>query len=224
MQSPSNSHPNHRDSSSKVAALFLAAGTSSRFGNGLNKLLLPFGDVANHEVVVQCSLRRVLNAGIQHAVVVTGHDRERVTAALAQTPCTNTKIEWAHNPVYREGEMISSIQAGLRQLLPQPEIAAALVCLGDQPLMPSAMIRRVVQAFQQNCGDVVAPRFQGQRGHPVLLHRRFWEEALALPHGVFLRELLKRHPQAVTLIEANTDFVLRDVDTPDAYVEALALQ
>ena len=119
--------------------------------------------------------------------------------------------------------MISSIQAGLRHLLPQREIVAALVCLGDQPLMPAAIIRQVVQAFRQSCGDIVAPRFRGQRGHPVLLHRRFWEEALALPHGAFLRELLKRYPQAFTPIEVNTDFVLRDVDTPDAYREALAL-
>ncbi len=173
---------------------------------------------------MQHSLRRVLSAGIQHVVVITGHDRERVTAAVAQIEPARATIEWAHNPIYREGEMISSIQAGLRHLLPQRDVVAALVCLGDQPLMPPTIIRRVVQAFQHNCGDIVAPRFQGLRGHPVLLHRRFWEEALALPHGAFLRELLRRHPQAVTPIEVNTDFVLRDVDTPDAYREALGLQ
>ena len=221
MQSSSN---NHRDPNSQIAALFLAAGTSSRFGNGLNKLLLPFGDASKHELVVQHSLRRVLDAGIQHFVVVTGHERERVSEALAHIEHSSAIIEWTHNPIYREGEMISSIQAGLRHLLPQREVVAALVCLGDQPLMPPAIIRQVVQAFRQNCGDIVAPRFQGQRGHPVLLHRQFWDEVMVLPHGTFLRELLKRHPQAVTLIEVNTDFVLRDVDTPDAYREALALQ
>ena len=71
--------------------------------------------------------------------------------------------------------------------------------------------------------SIIAPRFQGQRGHPVLLHRRFFEEALALPNGAFLRELLKRHPEAVTHLQVNTDFVLRDVDTPEAYAQALAL-
>jgi len=221
VQSSTNEHHNSR---SQIAALFLAAGTSSRFGNGLNKLLLPFGDASKNELVVQCSLRRVLSAGIQHIVIVTGHERERVSQALGYVEHPSATIEWAHNPIYREGEMISSIQAGLRHLLPQRDVVAALVCLGDQPLMPPTIIRRVVHAFQQNCGDIVAPRFQGLRGHPVLLHRRFWEEALALPHGAFLRELLKRHPQAVTPIEVNTDFVLRDVDTPEAYREALALQ
>jgi CTP:molybdopterin cytidylyltransferase MocA len=36
----------------KITALFLAAGTSSRYGNGINKLLLPF----DGELVVQRSL------------------------------------------------------------------------------------------------------------------------------------------------------------------------
>ena len=207
---------------SGIAALFLAAGTSSRYGNGLNKLLLPFGD----EAVVQCSLRRVLRAGVRHIVVVTGHDCETVIELLAPfaREYGDAQIEYVHNEIYRTGEMISSIQTGLRHLLPQREIEAAMVLLGDEPLMPPAIIRQVMQAYQHGCGDIIAPRFEGQRGHPVLLHRRYWDEALQLPSGAYLRDVLKQHPEAVTQIQVNTDFVLRDVDTPEAYAEALALR
>ena len=125
--------------------------------------------------------------------------------------------------------MISSIKAGLHRVqesdcLQQSDSShAALIALADQPLLPTSIIRRVIQAFQHNCGHIIAPRFQGQRGHPVLLHARFFGEALALPPGAFLRELLKAHPEAVTHLQVNTDFILRDVDTPQAYAETINL-
>ena len=202
---------------------------SSRYGNGINKLLLPFGD----ELVVQRSLRNVLDAGVQRIIVVTGHEHDKVIKAIGRGAALlhpyKHQLTLCHNPDYREGEMISSIKAGLRHIQESDcseqsdSSAAVLILLGDQPLLPPQIIRRVITAFQQNCGDIIAPRFQGQRGHPVLLHRRFFEEALALPNGAFLRELLKRHPEAVTHLQVNTDFVLRDVDTPEAYAQALAL-
>jgi molybdenum cofactor cytidylyltransferase len=217
-----------------VTAIFLAAGTSSRYGNGINKLLLPF----DGELVVQRSLRNVIEAGVQRIIVVTGHERERIEAAVKDLAGLNATdqvaqrsnlpgLAFTHNPDYREGEMISSIKAGLRAISPllhgdgSGVRPAALITLADQPLLPPQLIRRVITAFQNNCGHIIAPRFNGQRGHPVLLHSRFFEEALTLPNGAFLRELLKRHPEAVTHLQVNTDVVLRDVDTPAAYAEAL---
>ena len=41
---------------------------------------------------------------------------------------------------------------------------------------------------------IVAPRYQGQRGHPVWLARDVWEEAMALKPGAQLRELLRARP------------------------------
>jgi hypothetical protein len=35
--------------------------------------------------------------------------------------------------------------------------------------------------------------------------------------------LLKRHPEDITHLQVNTDVVLRDVDTPQAYAEALGM-
>jgi molybdenum cofactor cytidylyltransferase len=210
---------------SLITAIFLAAGTSSRYGNGINKLLLPF----DGELVVQRSLRNLIAAGVQRIVVVTGHERDKITEAIGRDAAMlrpyEFQLELCHNPDYREGEMISSIKAGLQYVRNQVpgtlSRTAALIALADQPLLPPQMIRRILQAFEQNCGDIIAPRFQGQRGHPVLLHQRFFDEALALPPGAFLRDLLKAHPEAVTHLQVNTDFILRDVDTPSAYAEAI---
>lgn len=193
-----------------VVALVLAAGSSSRYG-GANKLLLPFGE----GVVVQRAVRTVRDANIDRIIVVTGHQRQAVEVALANERCT-----FVHNPRHAEGEMISSIQVGLRQLI-DSEAQAALIVLGDQPLLPTSIIRRLVEAFERGCGDILAPKFGNQRGHPVLIARRFWDEALRLPDGTPMRTLLAAHPGDVAHLLVNTDAVLRDVDTPVLYAEAL---
>ncbi|GIV85017.1 MAG: hypothetical protein KatS3mg052_2024 [Candidatus Roseilinea sp.] len=193
-----------------VAAIVLAAGTSSRH-RGVNKLLLPFRDGA----VIHCAVRAARDAGIAPLVVVTGHQRERIEAALAGLPVT-----FAHNPRYREGEMLSSIKVGLARL-EGTDVEAAFIVPGDQPLLPTWLFRRMQQAFVQGCGEIIAPKFGAVRGHPVLIARRWWPMALALPDGAQMRALLHAHPQAVAHILVNTDEVLLDVDTPEAYQQAL---
>lgn len=199
----------------KITAIILAAGTSSRYGQE-NKLLLPFGQ----SVVVRETVQAVLKAGVLNPIVVTGHQCERVEAALHDLPVLRV-----HNPNYRAGEMLSSIQTGLRHILAQSDqhIEAVFIVLGDQPLLPPQLLRRLSQAFGRQCAEILAPRFDGVRGHPVLMARKWWAEALALQPGQNLRELLKAHPEAVAFLQVNSDIVLRDVDTPQAYAEALAL-
>lgn len=196
-----------------TAAIVLAAGMSSRYGE-VNKLLLPFGT----STVVRTAVEVVLSAGLADVVVVTGHQHQDVVAALAGAP-----VAFVHNPRFREGEMLSSIKAGLVYLGQRSAdtVDAALVVLGDQPLLPAWVIQRIVQAHAQRCGEIVAPKFGAVRGHPVLIGRRYWLEALALPDGAPMRELLRAHPAAVAHILVNTDAVIRDVDTPELYEQAL---
>jgi molybdenum cofactor cytidylyltransferase len=199
------------DYNKPIAAIVLAAGLSSRYGNGVNKLLLPFAD----GTVLRHVLNTVIAAQVDHVVVVTGHMRGQVEAALLNMPAT-----FVHNPRYAEGEMVSSTQAGLRHL-ESTSAQAAMIVLGDQPLMPASILRRLMQAYRNGCGSILAPMFNGTRGHPVLLDRQWWPAALALPDGAPMRQLLKAHPAHVVHLLVNTDVVLKDVDTPALYDEAL---
>ncbi|MCS6772884.1 MAG: nucleotidyltransferase family protein, partial [Thermoflexales bacterium] len=193
------------------AVLVLAAGMSTRFGQ--NKLLMPFGEVP----VVRRAVLAALQSAVGEVFVVTGYQREAVVAVLNDLPVT-----FLHNPDYATGEMLSSIQTGLRALDPTPA-QAAFVALGDQPLVPAWVFRRLAQAYAQRCGSILAPMFAGQRGHPVLLGRRWWAPALSLPRATPLRTLLQAHPADIATLLVGTDAVLRDVDTPEAYAEALRL-
>jgi molybdenum cofactor cytidylyltransferase len=195
-----------------IAAIVLAAGTSSRYG-GPNKLLLPFSATT----VLRHSVGTVLDAGVQRPLVVTGHQREQIEAALHGLP-----VAFVHNPRYAEGEMVSSIKAGLAQLdSGDADTDAALIVLGDQPQLPGWVIRRLAEAYRLNCADIIAPKFGVVRGHPVLIARRWWRDAQALPDGAPMRTLLATHPEAVAHVLVNTDAVIKDVDTPELYAEAM---
>lgn len=195
-----------------LAAIVLAAGASTRFG--ANKLLLPFGD----HTVIGATASLAAAAGLAPLVVVTGHERERVEAAVRSAA---EVAQFVHNADFAEGEMLSSVQAGLRALTDMPA-DGALIVLGDMPLVGVRVFDALRAAFSANpaVGPIVAPIFRGKRGHPVLFARSLWPSLLALPRGAQPRDVIERHGDRLVQVEVATDAILLDVDTPERYREA----
>jgi len=192
-----------------ISAVVLAAGMSRRMGT--NKLLLSLrrGTVLTHilSVLQTCPL--------SETVVVTGHEREKVEKAIAE--CGFLEIVMAHNPNYASGEMLSSIQAGLSAL--RPDRHAALIVLGDQPLLDRRVVERILAAHAP--GRMVIPSYHRKGGHPILIDRACWPAVLGLPHEGSLRDLLRRKREWVSYIEVDTDAILHDMDTPEDYRRAI---
>jgi nicotine blue oxidoreductase len=67
----------------------------------------------------------------------------------------------------------ASLRCGLAAL--QPETEAAIVVLGDGPNLAPAAVERVLAAWREGAGDVVAAGYGGNRGHPLLLARAAWD-------------------------------------------------
>jgi molybdenum cofactor cytidylyltransferase len=191
-----------------VAAIVLAAGESRRMGRPKMTLSWPGGGTVIGQVA-----RTFLGAGCQPVVVVTGGDRGAVEAALDRIP-----VHMVQNPRYAEGEMLSSIQAGLRSLLPGVE--AALISPGDLPLLRMETIRRVVGAWERSGSPLVAPSFEGRRGHPVLVARSQWPALLALAEGQTLRDFLRARNTAIEHVTVDDPGIRTDLDTPDEYRRA----
>lgn len=195
-----------------ITAVVPAAGLSTRMGGALPKPLLPWGA----STVIETVVSTLLTAGIDDVIVVTGHQREAVEAALA-----GTSVRCVHNPAYAGGEMLCSVQAGLAAA--DPASAGALLALADQPQMQVNVVRQVLRAFNHSRGQaLVMPSYAMRRGHPVLLPRWLWDEVLALPPGETLRTVLQRHAAAIRYVEVDTPTVLADLDTPAQYAEAVS--
>ncbi|PID85443.1 MAG: putative selenium-dependent hydroxylase accessory protein YqeC [Chloroflexi bacterium] len=188
----------------RITAVVLAAGKSTRMGQ--TKPLLPWG-----ETTILGQLLQNLKASTVHDIrVISGHDADAVEA-VAQAE----QIHSIRNTEYASGEMLSSLQTAVRHLPAHTE--AILVMLADQPLVTPATIDLLLTAFRQGQGDIIAPIYAGQRGNPVLISRRFFNELLALPAGSAPRKLLRSNPDAVHLVETADESILINLNDPETY-------
>ncbi len=193
----------------QVAALVLAAGRSRRMAP-MNKLLV--ADDKGTPMVARV-VDNILASHARPVIVVTGHEHERVEAALAGRP-----VIFAHAPDYAEG-LSASLKAGLAALPPEAE--GVVICLGDMPLVAGAMIDRLLAAFDPEEGRaIVMPTFRGKQGNPMLWDRRFLPEMMAITGDVGARHLVGKHADLVHEVEMADDAVLRDFDTTDALRQA----
>ncbi len=188
----------------RVAALVLAAGRSTRMG-GPNKLLAEVGG----RPLVRITTEHVLASRARPVLVVTGHQREAVEAALAGLPVTIVQ-----NADFAEG-LSTSLKTGIAAL-PQ-DIDGAIVCLGDMPQVEAGLIDRLIGAFDPERGALIAaPSVEGKRGNPVLWSRRFFAELMALEGDVGARHLITQYAEAVVEVPAGGAGTLLDIDTPEA--------
>jgi molybdenum cofactor cytidylyltransferase len=193
-----------------VTAIVLAAGLSTRMG-GYPKPLLPFGD----RTIIEHILTVLAQCPIGETIVVTGHRHPELEQHLARWP-----VRTVFNAQYASGEMLSSIQTGLRSA--SYESQAALIALGDQPTLSQALVEAIIQRFRQEGGGVVIPSFQRRRGHPILIGRPHWSAIMELKEGQTLRDYLRELGGEIHHVETGAPSILRDMDTPEQYRQGLA--
>jgi molybdenum cofactor cytidylyltransferase len=202
-----------------ISAILLAAGESRRMGQP--KLLLPWG-----KTTVLGQVVATFAAGLStdsktdkrietddKILVITGGTRQQVEELVAEL-AKKYPVRAVYNPHYAQDGMLSSIQAGLATLDPEPR--AALIGLGDQPQVQEETVRRICAAFVQTESPLVIPSFENRRGHPWLASRSLWPEILALPPSTTPRQFLNAHAGQVEYVEAD-ESVLQDLDTPEDY-------
>ena len=187
-----------------IAAVVLAAGRSIRMG-GPNKLLAEIGG----RPLVRIAVEQALASRAKPVIVVTGHERERVEAALKGLP-----VQFVHNPDFAVG-LGGSVRTGIAAV---PAAAdGAIVCLGDMPQVDAALIDRLIAGFAPEQGALaVVPTIEGQRGNPVLWSRRFFPDLMAIEGDVGARNLINRYGEAVVEVPVTGKGALVDVDTPEA--------
>jgi molybdenum cofactor cytidylyltransferase len=188
----------------RVTAVVLAAGESKRMGQ--TKQLLPWGD----STILGQTLDNLAATLVHDVIVVTGHRAQEV-AEIAKAHGAKPVYNLAH----ADGGMLSSLQAAVREL-PQNR-SAVLAVLADQPMVRPETIDQIVIAYWQGNGHLVAPAFQGRRGNPVLIDRKYFGDLLTLAPGDAPRTLLRRYSEHLHLVAVEDPNVLHDLDSPEDY-------
>lgn len=190
-----------------VPAIVAAAGFSRRMGHF--KQLLPWGA----STVIHTVVDNLHAGGADPILCVIGHRAEEVMAALNGSPAYTV-----HNPKYTTGEMLTSYQAGIAALhnsqftIHNSQFFGSLLVLADQPHIPVAVIRQVIEQARRTPDQIVIPSHRMRRGHPIYLPSALWRDLLALPLDASLRDLLNRHNGEIVYVDVDTDAIRQDMD------------
>lgn len=185
-----------------VTAVVLAAGLGRRM-LGPNKLLLP----VHGEAMVRRVVEQALASRCGRVLVVLGFEAARVRQALEDLP-----VEFVVNEGFEEG-LGSSVRAGA---LAVRDGSAAVICLGDMPLVDAPVIDALIHAYETGAGvKACQPLYDGRRGNPVLWGADCLPDLRRLGGDEGARALLLRLGGALALVDAPSPAVLRDIDTPD---------
>jgi molybdenum cofactor cytidylyltransferase len=193
--------------SRKVAAVVLAAGSSTRLGQP--KQLAPIAG----RPALSYALDALRASRVERIVLVLGHAADEIAAALDLTGITVVR-----NDAYAEGQSTSVI-AGVKAL--GDDVGAALMVVGDQPLIASTTVDAIVRAYEETGGPCIVPLYEGEWGNPVLLARATWPLLDNLKGDTGARPILRKHMDMVLEVPVPGP-LLDDIDTPEDYARIRA--
>jgi molybdenum cofactor cytidylyltransferase len=190
--------PDPAGSPARIAALLLAAGSSSRLGT--NKLLVELGG----EPLIRRAARRALAAGLDPVIAVLGYEAKRIRGALQGLPVT-----LVGNPRHAEG-MPASVHAGLAAV--PDTCAAAMVLLPDMPLVTAPMLSELAERFRATGAPLVISLYGEAAAPPTLYARALFPALLAAPEGG--RQAVGEHRHLAAEVRWPAELMM-DLDVPE---------
>ena len=183
-----------------ITAIILAAGFSSRMKT--NKLALQYGPttVLNHVIL------ELVKSKVDEIIVVTSRE-ENIEG-----------VKSVVNPHPEKG-MTSSIQTGVEASSGKTQ--GYMICLADMVKLTSDDYTFLAEKFEkantQNPSCILLPRFNGERGNPVIFSSKYKSDILHHEDPEGCKGIIKQDPDQIVWIDMNNDAVLVDMDTPEDY-------
>jgi CTP:molybdopterin cytidylyltransferase MocA len=171
-----------------VGAIILAAGHGPR-GAGSPKVLAEL----DGRPMVRHVMEAATEGGCHQTVVV--YSGEDVRQAV------DGDADLVLNAEAKSG-MASSLQAGLRAM--RPEIEAAIVLLGDQPVVGSRTVAALLRQWRREGSRPAVAVSQGKQdwSPPVVLSRELWPRLIELKGDAGARQILDGHPELLDIVPA----------------------
>jgi molybdenum cofactor cytidylyltransferase len=187
---------------SKIAAVILAAGASTRMGTP-KQLLQVQGQSLLSRIV-----KRAIAAKCSPIVVVLGAFSEQI-----QGEVNNLPIQIVENRDWQMG-MGASIRTGIEALLDY-ELEAAILLLCDQPFVSSQLIQNLQSLYRSTNQSIIASMYQDTIGVPALFQAKLFPELVQLDQLEGAKKVIQRHLSSTTTVDFPEGAI--DLDTPRDY-------
>ena len=144
-------------------------------------------------------------------VVVLGANRTDIKGELDKMPITIIE-----NPKWEDG-MSSSIKMGLvGAYMTQKDIDAVLFLTVDMPYVSVNLINKmIIEANQNTDSQIVACKYEGNLGIPVLFKRSLFNDLLELKGDEGAKKIVKQNKDKTTFVDFPEGKY--DLDTIDEY-------
>jgi molybdenum cofactor cytidylyltransferase len=186
----------------RIAVVILAAGPSTRMG--FPKQLLPF----RGKKLVRSAVEAATGAGCGPVIVVVGAYAKPIAAEVSDFDVTVvTNFDW-------EAGIGSSIAAGVR-MAEELDIDGVLLMHTDQPFVSSAILRKFVETQRHLGNTVVASRYAGTVGVPVVFMKTLFGKLHKLGPSQGCKSLIAANMRDAVLITCPEAAI--DIDTPGEY-------
>jgi molybdenum cofactor cytidylyltransferase len=139
-------------------------------------------------------------------IVVGGHNFYKLSEVVREIP----KVMLIKNENFELG-MFSSVRCGIQQAT----AGRFFILPGDQPVVAPDTFDKMLQYDD----EIVIPRYNGKKGHPVLFNSDLIPEILEYPDTEILRNYI--HSKNVKIIDVEDPGIGMDVDTPEDYQQVL---
>lgn len=177
-----------------IRGIILAGGCSSRMGR--NKLALKIGNKTIVDRVIENAMASKLN----ELVLVHGkYDVE-------------TSIRKIYNSDYELG-MSSSVKKGIEDFKGD----GVMLLLGDMPYVTPQIINILYEKFITSDKNIIAPVFDGRRGNPVIIGKKYFKELSENTGDKGARDIIKNNMEDVKLVEVKSEGIFIDVDDEEIY-------
>ena len=187
----------------------LAAGRSARFGEP--KQLLKVGK----ENLLETVVHRFLSSNADDVVVVLGFRAEDI---LANSEFGTARV--VVNPDYERG-LGTSLKKGIEAA--NPETSAAIIALGDQPLLSVETIDAIIRRYSETQGPIVAPFYGRRRGNPILFDKSLFPELKNVVGDEGAKRVIGLMEEKIVKVSVDDPGVVFDVDTEGDYRRLLTM-
>jgi len=196
-----------------TAGIILAAGVSQRFGQP--KQLLKLGG----KCVIEWVLDASLTSRLESIFLVLGYRYQSILKALG-AKANHPRIQVVINNRYRQGQS-SSLRTGIFQI--SKIFPSAMFLLGDQPMVDSRTIDRLLEQFWFSKKNICVPIYQNERGNPTIFSRKYYDQIQNIKGDIGARQLIEDNPAQVLEVKVENPLCFFDIDTEEDFKKIQSL-
>lgn len=187
-----------------IAGIILAAGYSKRMKR--DKLLLEF----NNKKAVENVIIAAKGSKLSKVILVYRKNRVKIIGE-------RQNIETIKNDKAHLGQS-ESVKLGV---LGAKNVDGYLFLAGDQPLISTDFINRIIQEFRDSGKGIIIPKYKEEIKMPILFSCKYKDKLLASQGEYGGHHIIENNPEDIRYIDAQDWYEVADFDHYEEYLRFL---